>query len=87
METRATYGTKSDIRATCLQPAGKDWSPPAGEEIKAAMSMAGWSGVEFARRMSVDDRTARRWIGEEKPIPYAAWCVLCMEAGLGKIWK
>ena len=88
METRATYGTKvGDIRAECLRPMAKDWSPPNGDEIKAALSMAGWSGVEFARRMGVDDRTARRWTGNEKSIPYAAWCVLCLEAGLGPIWK
>ena len=29
----------------------------------------------------------RRWIGEDTPIPYAAWAILCDQAGLGVIWK
>ena len=33
------------------------------------------------------DRTIRRWIGEDTPIPYAAWAILCDQAGLGVIWK
>lgn len=87
METRATYNEKPAIRSDCLKPVLKGWSHPSGMEIKAALSMAGWSGEEMARRLSVDGRTVRRWTGDDKQIPYAAWCVLCLEAGLGEIWK
>ena len=33
------------------------------------------------------DRTIRRWVGEDTPIPYTAWALLCDYAGLGLIWK
>ncbi len=49
--------------------------------------MAGWSGVEFSKRIITNARTVRRWIGNEMEIPYAAWCVLCAQANLGQIWK
>jgi len=88
METHATYGTPAKaIREECLRKHTEGWSPPTGDEIKAALSMAGWTGMDLARRIGVDPRTGRRWTGDEKHIPYAAWCVLCVEAGLGVIWK
>jgi len=86
MQTRLPYGTNvKKIREECLTEYA-NWTPPTGEEIKAALSMAGWTGVEFSKRAGVDDRTVRRWTGDEKEIPYAAWCVLCAEANLGLIW-
>lgn len=86
METLSAYGVQSKIRPGCLTVAN-EWQPPSGEEIKAALSMAGWTAVEFSRRIYANDRTIRRWVGNEKPIPYAAWCVLCVEANLGQIWR
>ena len=86
METRAGYGLPS-IRGACLQRADAGWVPPSGEEIKAALQLAGWSGLELSRRVNVDGRTVRRWTLDERDIPYAAWCVLCVEAGFGEIWK
>lgn len=86
MQDRMPYGASvENIRAECL---GRfdSWVPPTGDEIKAALSMAAWTGVELSRRVGVDDRTVRRWTGGEKPIPYAVWCVLCVEANLGMIW-
>jgi len=86
MQERIPYGaTVSTVRTECLNPF-RSWSSPTGDEIKAALSMAGWTGVELSRRLGVDDRTVRRWTGDEKEIPYAAWCVLCAEANLGLIW-
>ena len=87
METRAVYGVSGAIRAGCLRVFGDEWLVPTGEEVKVAIGMTDWSGVELSRRLGVDPRTVRRWTGDEKPIPYAAWCVLCVEAGLGVIWK
>jgi DNA-binding transcriptional regulator YiaG len=85
MEEDAVYNSEP-IRKICLVNA-KDWEEPTGSEIRAALQSACWSGEEFSRRVSVDGRTVRRWVLDEKKIPYAAWCVLCVEAGLGKIWK
>ena len=86
MEQMETYGIEGSIRAECLQNA-RIWVPPNGHEIKIAMNLVGWSGVEFAKRIATTDRSVRRWISGEREIPYAAWCVLCAQANLGLIWK
>jgi len=85
METQAIYGGSSidPSRLTSVTY----WKPPEGKEIRTALQLAGWSGEEFARRIGVNGRTVRRWVLNEKPIAYTAWCILCIEAGLGKIWK
>ena len=86
METYKPYGIDGEIRYQCLKSA-KEWTTLTGEEVRIALAMANWSGVEFARRINTNDRTVRRWLGGEQPIPYVAWCVLCVEANLGAIWK
>ena len=86
MEQRGTYGIEGNIRHECLQNAST-WTAPSSHEIRLALSMAGWSGVEFSKRIATNDRTVRRWLGDEMKIPYAAWCVLCAQANLGLIWK
>jgi hypothetical protein len=86
METRATYGVPSAIRAETLCEF-TSWMPPNPDEIAAALSMASWSTSEFARKAGIEDRTARRWASGEKAMPYLAWCVLCVQAGLGELWR
>lgn len=85
METKGNYGEQVSIRAECLS-ARKDWVEPNADEVRAALKMANWSGEELSRRIGVDSRTVRRWTLGEKPINYASWCVLCVQAGLGQIW-
>lgn len=87
METRAVYGASvSEVRAECLV-AHASWVPPTGDEVRAALAMASWSLEEFARRIGVAGRTVRRWVSDEKPITYSAWCVLAVQAGLGQVWN
>ena len=81
--------TDQPIRPECLCPADS-WAQPTGAEIRAVMHRAGFSGSKAARVLGLGvggDRTVRRWTGEESPIPYAAWALLCEAAGLGLIWK
>lgn len=85
METKGSYGEQVSIRPECLC-ARKDWAEPNADEVRAALKMANWSGEELSRRIGVDSRTVRRWTLGEKPINYASWCVLCVQAGLGEIW-
>lgn len=85
METKGNYGESVSIRKECLT-ARKDWTEPTADEVRAALKMAGWSGEELSRRIGVDSRTVRRWTLGEKPMNYASWCVLCVQAGLGTIW-
>lgn len=87
METRGAYGVDAEkIRGECLVRFVDGWQPPSGEELRAALSMAGWSGEEFARRVGVGGRAARRWVLNECPIPFAAWCILASKAGFGELW-
>lgn len=85
METPMTYGHVA-ISNAALQPANL-WVAPTSEEVRSALSSAGLSGEAFSRMVAVDGRTVRRWTLGEKTIPYAAWCLLCLEAGYGAIWK
>lgn len=78
-----------NIRIECLRPA-EDWTPPSGEEVRTVLHLAGFTGGKAAKALGLGakgDRTVRRWIGEDSPIPYAAWALLCHFAGLGVIWK
>jgi DNA-binding transcriptional regulator YiaG len=38
-------------------------------DFAAAISALGWSQVEAARQLEVDDRTVRRWIAGDRAIP------------------
>lgn len=78
-----------NIRIECLMPADC-WQRPTGKEVREALKLAGFSGSMAASKLGLGakgDRTVRRWIGEDSPIPYAAWALLCDFAGLGVIWK
>lgn len=86
MEHLKAYNIQGEIRPECLQKAAL-WVVPTVEEIKAVLAMTGWSGVEFSKKIDTNDRTVRRWLSGDQAIPYAAWCVLCVEANLGQIWK
>lgn len=82
--------TSHKIRLACLRPAGDGWEQPTGEEVREVLKMSGLSGSQAASFLglgSTGSRTVRRWAGAETPIPYAAWALLCEQAGLGMIWK
>lgn len=77
-----------NIRLDCLTEA-EYWRRPTGDEVREVLRLAGFSGSVAASRLglgSKGDRTVRRWVGEDSPIPYTAWAVLCSFAGLGNIW-
>ena len=79
----------ASIRLECLKSADK-WVQPTGEEVRAVLRLAGFTGSKAARVLGLGltgDRTIRRWVGEDTPIPYPAWALLCCYAGLGLIWK
>ena len=79
----------ANIRLECLKPAER-WAQPTGEEVREVLRLAGFSGSKAAKALGLGakgDRAIRRRIGEDTPIPYAAWAILCDQAGLGVIWK
>lgn len=81
--------TDVNVRLECIRPA-KSWVQPRGEEVREVLRLAGLTGARAAQVLGLGpkgDRTVRRWVSEDNPIPYTAWAVLCEHAGLGLIWK
>jgi hypothetical protein len=76
------------LKPAHLRPFDADWQRPTGEVIKEVLQRANLSGKRAAQLTGMgDDRTIRRWTGDEREIPYAAWALLCDAAGLGQIWR
>ncbi len=78
-----------NIRLECLKPADR-WAQPTGEEVRSVLRLARFTGGNAAKVLGLGpngDRTIRRWVGEDTPIPYPAWALLCYCAGLGLILK
>lgn len=70
------------------------WTTPTGIEIKTVVEMIQEktgkkiTGSIVAKLVGIESsRTYRRWISGHTQIHYAQWCILCYEAGLGKIWE
>lgn len=88
MEIRAAYGVPPvEIRGDCLTPLPGPWAAPSGEEIAAAISMAGLNATSFAKLIAVEPRSVRRWLKGDAFIPYAAWSWLAARAGLAHLWE
>ncbi|HHE3712874.1 TPA: helix-turn-helix domain-containing protein [Pasteurella multocida] len=62
------------------------WTQPTPAEIREVISKSGWNQSETARFLGVTSRQVSRWVQGEAKISYAAWAILCHQAGLGKIW-
>lgn len=62
------------------------WTQPTPDEIREVITRSGWKQSEAARFLGVTSRQVNRWVQGEAKISYAAWAILCHEAGLGKIW-
>ena len=59
-----------------------DYQPPTFEALRVVMKSQGWTGAKVAALVGVDSRTVRRWTGNERPVPYSAWRLLLIYAGL-----
>jgi hypothetical protein len=71
-----------------LCPFEDAWKPPKGDAVKEVLERAGLTGKQAAQLTgTANDRTVRRWTGDETPVPYAVWALLCDAAGLGQIWR
>jgi hypothetical protein len=78
----------ANIRLECLKPAER-WAQPTGEEVREVLRLAGSAAARPRRRWGWARRaTARSAAGSARtPDSYAAWAILCDQAGLGVIWK
>ena len=74
-----------DINPNSLLPFfHPNYQPPSADELRAVMKAQGWTGAKTAALVGVDSRTVRRWTGNERPVPYSAWRLLIIYAGLDK---
>ena len=82
--------SEQNIRFECLRPAADGWVQPTGDEVREVLRRANLSGSRAADVLGLGSgggRTVRRWTGEETPIPYAVWAILCDLAGFERIWR
>lgn len=95
--------TNASFRPETLEPFTKGWLPPDGDEIGHVLDLiriryelkerptsafiAGLIGL--SGKQDSGSRTFRRWMSKGDPAkaPFAAWGILCFEAGLGPIWR
>lgn len=91
-EEHARYETKNRgsvakqlQQSPALRPFADDgYQAPSPEEISAAIEYANLSSAEAGALLGADSRTIRRWKSGDREMPYAAWRLLLIDAGLVK---
>lgn len=84
-EERAEYKVsgQTEIRQGCLLPfRDPGYQAPTPDEIREAIKRGGLTGAAAGELLGVTGRTIRKWIGNERPIPYSAWRLLLIEVGI-----
>src|SRR5687767_7938778 len=85
-EERGVYkveGRTEVRRETRLPFASSRYRAPTKDEFRTVTQTLGLTGSETARLLGLEHaRTVRKWIGGETAIPYSAWRLLLIHAGL-----
>lgn len=64
------------------------WQCPTREELLAFLKASNLDIAKIAKLVGVSRKTtANLWGIGKKKIPYAAWAIICHEAGIREIWK
>jgi len=50
-----------------------DWTPPSGDEVRAAIQAAGWTQVAVARALRLGERTVRDWCSGQSTPSWPVW--------------
>ncbi|MEW4339715.1 hypothetical protein [Chromobacterium vaccinii] len=97
MEDKAIYSVPgtAGVRPETLLPFSNGWQAPSGDEVRYMLLQVGiaqnkgsaLTGKETGELVGVLGRQVRRWLSGDSEIPFAAWAILCAEAGIGHIWK
>lgn len=70
------------VRPETLRGFKDGYVQPTAKEVRGVLSAGGLTGSAAGALVGVDGRTIRKWTGDERPIPFAAWRLLCIYAGL-----
>jgi len=72
--------------ASLLEFADNRYTPPSPDEIKQVIDYVGLSSLQLGKELGIKDgRTVRRWKSGDAKMPYAAWRLLLVKAGLVQI--
>lgn len=82
-------------RPCCLPFIDEKYTPPKPSEVAALISLMGWSQNDVAKMVGVNydpkkgSATVRRWKAKEgdsqaRAIPYAAWRLMLITAGIDR---
>src|SRR5690349_3926676 len=84
-EERATYRVegRTEVRKEARLPfASSRYRAPTKDEFRTVTQTLGLTGSMVGSLLGVTSRAVRKWIGGESEVPYSAWRLLLIHAGL-----
>jgi hypothetical protein len=84
-EERAVYKVegRAEVRREARLPfVSARYGAPTKDEFRTVTQTLGLTGAMVGKLLGVTSRTVRKWIGGESEIPYSAWRLLLIHAGL-----
>lgn len=69
-------------RETRLPFASQGYRAPTKDEFRSVTQTLGLTGSMVGQLLGVTSRAVRKWIGGESEVPYSAWRLLLIHAGL-----
>ena len=69
-------------RETRLPFASSRYVAPSKDEFRTVTQTLGLTGPAVGSLLGVSSQTVRKWIGGESEVPYSAWRLLLLHAGL-----
>jgi hypothetical protein len=90
-ETRASYLVSTQQaepdKATLLPFNDPEYREPSWQDLRAVIQHLGWTGSQVGEFTGVGSRTVRKWTSppdtsNHSPVPFAAWRLLLIAAGL-----
>jgi hypothetical protein len=82
MPTYRVAGRTEPRGETRLPFASQRYRAPTKDELRSVLQTLGLTGSIAGSLLGVDGRTIRKWIGGEREVPYSAWRLLLIHAGL-----
>lgn len=87
MENVTPYGLSyMEVSKECFCPA-KYWKEPNHQEVKYVLAQANINEKDFADQVNVSKSDVQSWLTGAQYVPYSVWCMLCLMAGYGEIWR